>query len=40
VTSSPSHPYTQKLLMSAPVPDPVAQRARREQRRAILEESA
>jgi ABC-type glutathione transport system ATPase component len=37
VTSHPEHPYTRKLLMSAPVPDPVAQRARREQR---LEETA
>jgi ABC-type glutathione transport system ATPase component len=37
VTGSPEHPYTRKLLMSAPVPDPVAQRARREQR---LKESA
>jgi ABC-type glutathione transport system ATPase component len=40
VTARPQHPYTQKLLMSAPVPDPVAQRARREQRRALLKESA
>jgi ABC-type glutathione transport system ATPase component len=39
VTSRPQHPYTRKLLMSAPVPDPAAQRARREQR-ALLEESA
>jgi ABC-type glutathione transport system ATPase component len=39
VTSRPEHPYTQKLLMSAPVPDPVAQRARREQRQALLKET-
>jgi peptide/nickel transport system ATP-binding protein len=32
ITGDPSHPYTKKLLMSAPVPDPVAQRTRREQR--------
>jgi ABC-type dipeptide/oligopeptide/nickel transport system ATPase component len=35
VTSAPSHPYTQRLLMSAPVPDVAAQRARREARRAL-----
>jgi ABC-type glutathione transport system ATPase component len=33
VTSSPEHPYTRKLLMSAPVADPVAQRERRALRR-------
>ncbi|MGY1773145.1 ATP-binding cassette domain-containing protein [Blastococcus sp. SYSU D00813] len=32
VTSTPEHPYTQKLLLAAPVSDPVAQRARREER--------
>ncbi|MGY1743031.1 MULTISPECIES: ATP-binding cassette domain-containing protein [unclassified Blastococcus] len=32
VTSAPDHPYTQKLLLAAPVSDPVAQRARREER--------
>jgi len=37
VTSRPQHPYTQKLLMSAPVPDPVAQRVRREERRALAQ---
>jgi ABC-type glutathione transport system ATPase component len=35
VTSAPAHPYTQRLLMSAPVPDVAAQRARREARRAL-----
>jgi ABC-type glutathione transport system ATPase component len=40
VTSRPEHRYTQRLLMSAPVPDPVAQRARREQRQALLKETA
>jgi ABC-type glutathione transport system ATPase component len=34
VTSSPEHPYTRKLLMSAPVADPVAQRERRALRNA------
>lgn len=32
VTDHPSHPYTTKLMMSSPVADPVAQRARRRQR--------
>jgi ABC-type glutathione transport system ATPase component len=30
VTSNPTHPYTQRLLMASPVPDPDRQRARRE----------
>jgi ABC-type glutathione transport system ATPase component len=34
VTSSPEHPYTRRLLMSAPVADPVAQRERRALRKA------
>ncbi|MCC8242718.1 ABC transporter ATP-binding protein [Saccharothrix luteola] len=29
VTTAPRHPYTQRLLLSAPVADPTAQRARR-----------
>lgn len=36
VTSEPKHPYTQKLFMSAPVPDPVLQRQRREERKQLL----
>jgi ABC-type glutathione transport system ATPase component len=34
VTARPEHPYTQRLFLAAPVPDPDAQSARREQRRA------
>lgn len=29
VTSDPDHPYTRKLMMSAPLPDPAGQRERR-----------
>ena len=32
VTSTPSHPYTQKLLLASPVPDPDRQAQRREAR--------
>ena len=32
VTSAPQHPYTQKLLLAAPVPDPTRQAARRAER--------
>lgn len=35
VTSRPEHPYTQKLLLAAPVADPVEQARRREQRQAL-----
>ena len=40
VTSAPDHPYTQKLLLAAPVSDPVAQRARREERQRRAREAA
>ena len=35
VTVTPQHPYTQRLLMASPVPDPDRQAARREQRRQL-----
>lgn len=34
VTEAPAHPYTQKLLLASPVPDPDRQATRREARRA------
>jgi peptide/nickel transport system ATP-binding protein len=37
VTSRPNHPYTQRLFMAAPVPDPDKQEARRIERRALLD---
>ncbi len=39
VTSRPQHPYTQRLLLAAPVPDPDAQARRRAERRRLLETS-
>ena len=36
VTSRPQHPYTQRLFMAAPVPDPDKQEERRVARRAVL----
>ncbi len=36
VTSRPQHPYTQRLFMAAPVPDPNKQEERRLARRAVL----
>ncbi|WP_394525532.1 ATP-binding cassette domain-containing protein [Paenarthrobacter nicotinovorans] len=36
VTLNPDHPYTQRLLLAAPVPDPVAQEKRRADRRRLL----
>ena len=35
VTSSPRHPYTQRLFLASPVADPDAQAQRREQRRRL-----
>lgn len=35
VTARPQHPYTRKLFMAAPVPDPTAQRERRRERHAL-----
>ncbi|CAH0226398.1 ATP-binding cassette domain-containing protein [Microbacterium sp. Bi128] len=40
VTSAPEHPYTQRLFMAAPVPDPDRQEERRMARRALLASSA
>jgi len=37
VTEDPQHPYTQRLLMAAPVADPVAQEIRRVERRELLD---
>lgn len=38
VSSRPQHPYTQRLMMAAPVPDPIEQAHRREQRRELLKQ--
>lgn len=40
VTSDPDHPYTQRLLLAAPVPDPARQEQRRADRRRLLAEQA
>jgi ABC-type glutathione transport system ATPase component len=37
VTSKPEHPYTQRLFLAAPVPDPVLQEHRRAERRRLME---
>jgi ABC-type glutathione transport system ATPase component len=37
VTSKPQHPYTQRLFLAAPVPDPVLQEHRRAERKRLLE---
>ncbi len=36
VTQNPQHPYTKRLMMAAPVPNPVEQTARREERRRMM----
>lgn len=36
VTTAPTHPYTQRLLLAAPVADPVLQQERREERRRLM----
>jgi peptide/nickel transport system ATP-binding protein len=40
VTSQPQHPYTQKLFLAAPVPDPERQEERREDRRRLADQLA
>ena len=37
VSSNPQHPYTKRLMMAAPVPNPVEQAARRAERRRMLD---
>jgi ABC-type glutathione transport system ATPase component len=39
VTTAPAHPYTRRLLMAAPVPDPDAQARRRAERARFLAET-
>lgn len=38
VTSNPDHPYTQRLLLAAPVPEPALQEQRRADRRRLLDQ--
>jgi len=38
VTARPEHPYTQRLFMAAPVPDPDRQEVRRVERRRLIDE--
>ena len=40
VTVHPTHPYTQRLLMASPVPDPDRQAKRREDRKVLLASQA
>lgn len=37
VTNNPEHPYTQRLLLASPVPDPDRQALRRKERRRLLD---
>ena len=37
VTADPDHPYTQRLLLASPVPDPDRQEQRRADRHRLLE---
>jgi ABC-type glutathione transport system ATPase component len=37
VTTRPEHPYTERLLLAAPVADPLEQEKRREERRRLME---
>ncbi|MDR1188963.1 MAG: ATP-binding cassette domain-containing protein [Bifidobacteriaceae bacterium] len=39
VTTVPEHPYTRRLFLASPVPDPAAQAERREQRRKFAAQS-
>ena len=39
VTARPTHAYTKRLLLASPVPDPVRQERRRDERRALLDAS-
>lgn len=39
ITSAPSHDYTRRLLLAAPVPDPDLQAVRRRQRRQLLRDA-
>ncbi|HXH36490.1 MAG TPA: ATP-binding cassette domain-containing protein [Plantibacter sp.] len=38
VTARPQHPYTQRLFMAAPIPDPDRQEERRVERRRLIDE--
>ena len=39
-SATPEHPYTQRLLLASPVPDPVTQEQRRAQRYRLLAQQA
>jgi ABC-type dipeptide/oligopeptide/nickel transport system ATPase subunit len=40
VTAAPEHPYTQRLLLASPVPDPDRQHERRANRRRLIDQQA